>query len=434
ARSRSSSACARPVSVSSIPASIRASSVTRSEASTSRTPETTPLSGAAVSLCTTRCVSANAATWARWVTAMTWWVRARIASRRPMLSAARPPTPASTSSNTSVPPPERSASTTSRASITLESSPPEAPRPRGTSPAGPSSASSTWSSPDSVAAPSPSPAGETRATSPAPPIDNSVSSAVTRAARSSPAATGERTTAFGGLGGELVDGGPQLRDGGVRGVDLRQARPRLLRPPQDVVDVRAVLARERPEIVAPLLRGIELGHVLGQFRQVQAELGGGVAECRDGLLHTRGDGIERRIAGRDQALPQLVQHPHDGLGGPVVPGQRAVRLPRHLAELLGVREPADQRIELGLLPRLRVHRVDLVEAVAQQVRLARQFPRPSGAFGERSLGVAPPVVHVLIGLERRAGGLAPVRVHRLPLPVRAQQTELVVLSVHRENR
>ena len=78
-------------------------------------------------LSTTRCRSAYAATCARWVTTTTWWVAARRASRRPTSTAARPPTPASTSSNTSVGVVSAPASTTSTASITRESSPPEAP-------------------------------------------------------------------------------------------------------------------------------------------------------------------------------------------------------------------------------------------------------------------------------------------------------------------
>ena len=57
---------------------------------------------------------------------MTWRLRANRASRRPICTAARPPTPASTSSNTIVVPAIDAASTTSRASITRDSSPPDA--------------------------------------------------------------------------------------------------------------------------------------------------------------------------------------------------------------------------------------------------------------------------------------------------------------------
>ena len=41
-----------------------------------------------VSLATTRCRSAKAATWGRWVTTRTWWLRASRASRRPISTAA----------------------------------------------------------------------------------------------------------------------------------------------------------------------------------------------------------------------------------------------------------------------------------------------------------------------------------------------------------
>ena len=57
---------------------------------------------------------------------MTCRLRANRARRRPICTAARPPTPASTSSNTIVVPVVDAASTTSRASITRDNSPPDA--------------------------------------------------------------------------------------------------------------------------------------------------------------------------------------------------------------------------------------------------------------------------------------------------------------------
>ena len=118
----SSRACARPLSDSPSPASMRASSATRSSSS-SRAPRWR--------CCGPRCrrrdaISAYAATCGRCVTTMTWWVRASRASRRPICTAARPPTPASTSSNTIVVPSADAASTTSSASMTRDSSPPDA--------------------------------------------------------------------------------------------------------------------------------------------------------------------------------------------------------------------------------------------------------------------------------------------------------------------
>ena len=56
----------------------------------------------ALSLVTTTCWSAKAATCGRWVTTMTWAVRASRASRRPTSTATLPPMPASTSSKTKV--------------------------------------------------------------------------------------------------------------------------------------------------------------------------------------------------------------------------------------------------------------------------------------------------------------------------------------------
>ena len=76
---------------------------------------------------TTWCRSANAATCGRWVTTMTWDEVASRASRRPISTAALPPTPASTSSKTIVAGGALPARHTSRASMMRESSPPEAP-------------------------------------------------------------------------------------------------------------------------------------------------------------------------------------------------------------------------------------------------------------------------------------------------------------------
>src|SRR5215467_1900375 len=58
---------------------------------------------------------------------MTCASRASLASRRPISTAALPPTPASTSSKTNVGTGSAPANTTSIASITLDNSPPEAP-------------------------------------------------------------------------------------------------------------------------------------------------------------------------------------------------------------------------------------------------------------------------------------------------------------------
>ena len=100
-------------------------------------------------LTTCRCASAKAATCGRWVTTRTWWSRASRASRRPTSTAARPPTPASTSSNTMTGTGSAPAKTTSTASITRDSSPPDAPLCSGRSgaPGCGASSSSTSSTP-----------------------------------------------------------------------------------------------------------------------------------------------------------------------------------------------------------------------------------------------------------------------------------------------
>src|SRR5665811_291479 len=114
---------------------MRASSITRSSPVTARTSAAVTTS-VPPDFSTTMCRSANAATWGRWVTTTTCAWRASSARRRPTSTAALPPTPASTSSKTNVggrmaPDPGAVARATSMASITRDSSPPEAPWPSG---------------------------------------------------------------------------------------------------------------------------------------------------------------------------------------------------------------------------------------------------------------------------------------------------------------
>ena len=116
----------RAVAEPSSPASIRDNSCTRPSSSSMTTPlrVTRPSS----LFTTLKCRSAKAATCGRWVTTSTWAERASRASRRPTSTAALPPTPASISSNTNVGTGSAPANTTSTASISRDSSPPEAPR------------------------------------------------------------------------------------------------------------------------------------------------------------------------------------------------------------------------------------------------------------------------------------------------------------------
>src|SRR5690606_24505076 len=96
----SSRACSSAVDESARPDSSRAISASRSPPSSRRTLEA--VTEPSLSLTTLRWFVANAATWARWVTAMTWDVSASRARRLPTSIAAAPPMPASTSSKTNV--------------------------------------------------------------------------------------------------------------------------------------------------------------------------------------------------------------------------------------------------------------------------------------------------------------------------------------------
>src|SRR5690606_27886268 len=125
-RLRSSRAWVRAASESASPESSRAISASRSSPTRRVTLEA--VTAPSLDFTTDRWLLAKAATWARWVTAMTWEVRASCARRLPTSIAAAPPMPASTSSNTKVGTGSVPAITTSIASMTRESSPPDAPR------------------------------------------------------------------------------------------------------------------------------------------------------------------------------------------------------------------------------------------------------------------------------------------------------------------
>ena len=110
----------------SAPASMRAISSRRWSAASALTRVATRLPLSSASLEISRCWLARAATCGAWVTAITWTLPARRASRAPMASATAPPTPVSISSNTSVGAEPLSDSTTFSASRKRDSSPPEA--------------------------------------------------------------------------------------------------------------------------------------------------------------------------------------------------------------------------------------------------------------------------------------------------------------------
>ena len=246
ARASSSRACAWAASESSWPASIRASSSTRSS-SASRVTEllvTTPSS----SLMTRKWWWANAATCGRCVTASTWAFSASRASRRPTSTAALPPMPASTSSNTRVGTVVRSASTTSSASISRDSSPPLAPLAsgRGAEPLLAAKSSSTSSRPCGPGD------GVGRR------LDADVEvrrrhrelgelgvDEVGQPSSGLAAQLAEPLGQAADLGPETIALGLQLGDGVVVGAELAEAGGGLLLPGEHVVEGRSVLALQR---------------------------------------------------------------------------------------------------------------------------------------------------------------------------------------------
>ena len=120
-------------------------------------------------------VAASEATWGRWVMQITWRPRRAARSRSPTARAVLPPMPASISSKTSVVPRRRCARPVS-ASITRESSPPEAASRSGETgiPGFVATRNSTVSAPF---APKPSGCGSSATSSRAPSIASSASSA-----------------------------------------------------------------------------------------------------------------------------------------------------------------------------------------------------------------------------------------------------------------
>ena len=402
-----------PSSESSMPASIRASSRTRPSPSSTCTPLRGDLRRHRPSR-PRRCRSANAATCGRWVTTSTWACRPAGPAGAPTSSAARPPTPASTSSKTKVgtgsPPP---ASTTSRASITRDSSPPEAaladaagPGRRGGGAAG--------------ARPRRRRAGPNR-TGVASPGSRSPSGSARRP--SATCTTAVRHGQLGQLGGDRArrgaGGGRAARALSVAAASAssarsvaaraelarsgrrrRRARPAAaaasLGPGEHAVDVVAVLARSAPRQRGPPLlrpRPAAPGRPRrrpGRTRRSAADVGGQVAAARPagGQLGQAGSCPVTRVERARARRPAPSTSGAAGAGGVVVTGEQ----PRGpcaapARRLLGVGQPLGlgaqrrrPRPAAGRPPRSRSARAAAASASRARSRAAR------AQLGELGLG------------------------------------------------
>ena len=351
---------------------------------------------------------------------MTWALRASTASRRPISTAARPPTPASTSSNTNVGTGSAPASTTSRASITRDSSPPEAPLATGRAgaPACGESCSSTSSAPCGPTAtrrvaPSSStsiPSGSSRWLSTTSSRAFGMASWVSSPATSS-AEPGRRD------GPLLVQPAGQLAQLGAQRVALGA---QLLHPPLVVVQLEQPSAGPRPpgqhvrdvrDVLAVLLLALVVDALLAVAAHQRAELGPTfLDDGQPGRVGLDPGGVRREVGGHvGHQEPQLAQagteagqhrvvvgHRVDGVpgrrqqlgrtrlrrrravqaaaAGGRVGDERGVRAVRGRAQRVGVREAGVVVAQLVVLPRLRVDRLDLLQRGAQPSRPRRRAP------------------------------------------------------------
>ena len=396
---------------------------------------------------TTTWRSANAATCGRCVTTSTWADLASAASRLPISTAALPPTPASTSSKTNVGTGRVSARATSIASITRDSSPPEAPlvSGRGSEPVLAASTSSTSSTPLEV--------NRSRAL----PISRPFSSSTVVEPHLEPGVRHRQRVQLGGhrlrqprarLAGaavvsspaslrerpaQLLPLGAQLRDPLVGAVQAEQPLGGGPRPLEDLVDRLAVLPGQRGQRCPPLGdRGQPGGvglHPRGVGRHVGRHVGEQVADLGD-PVGQRGDlrvvlahALERAAGGG---------HGAQRVGGLLVRRERLAGGLGGRAQRVGETEPRLLGRQRLLLAALRVDGLDLLEPEPQHVGLAGAFARGAEHLAQLGLDRAQPREARLVAAEHRGQPGAGKGVERVALGLGPQQSVLVGLAVHRD--
>ena len=130
---------------------------------------------------------------------------------------------------------------------------------------------------------------------------------------------------------------------------------------------------------------------------------------------------------RAPRLPRIVHCVHR-----VPAGDRGPRGPGRLAQVVRGGQPSCLLGQIPVLARLRVDRLDLGEAVPQQVSLLRQPTRAVAPLDELGCYRLPLGTHGPVPLQWRAHGVAGEPVEQRPLLGGPQQPQLVVLPVHRE--
>ena len=216
---------------------------------------------------------------------------------------------------------------------------------------------------------------------------------------------------------------------------MLQPRASVLRPGEHTVGVGGVLAGERLQL---RLAAEHAGQPLGvgvQPVQVGGELPRDVVELRE---HVAEHGVQRGqcvVAGAAQAMAGLSHECHCTEGRllhRIPAGDRGPRGTGRLAQVVRGGQPACLLRQIPVLARLRVDRLDLGEAVPQQVRLLRQPTRAVAPLDELDSYRLPLGAHGPVPLQRRAHGVAGEPVEQRPLLGGPQQPQLVVLPVHRE--
>ncbi|SLE93834.1 Uncharacterised protein [Mycobacteroides abscessus subsp. massiliense] len=88
--------------------------------------------------------------------------------------------------------------------------------------------------------------------------------------------------------------------------------------------------------------------------------------------------------------------------------------------------------ELVVLPRLGVDGIDLIQCEPEPIRFLRKLTHPVGAIDQIAPRGEPFLAQFAVGGQQRLDAVAREFVQRGELLLRAHQSQLVVLAVHRE--
>ncbi|SIA36792.1 Uncharacterised protein [Mycobacteroides abscessus subsp. abscessus] len=95
-------------------------------------------------------------------------------------------------------------------------------------------------------------------------------------------------------------------------------------------------------------------------------------------------------------------------------------------------QPVNIGRELVVLPRLGVDGIDLIQCEPKPIRFLRKLTHPIGAIDQIAPRGEPFLAQFAVGGQQRLDAVAREFVQRGELLLRAHQSQLVVLAVHRE--